>query len=157
MNRLEATSKPSHSLDNPKGIGKLYLIIDQFEMYLEQENANECLFNILAEVINSPKVSVHVLLAVKSSAFCKLSRLEGLIPSLWDNQYELEHLDKDAAKEAILKPIIIFNSKHPNQPEVSLKREETFVERLLEDLREQSHYRRCPSSAWKIEAPTCNW
>ena len=144
-------------LDNPHGIGQLYLILDQFERCLHQEEADvekDELLGSFAKVINTPEVPVHILIALQSSDIRKLEQLEGLIPRLWDNRYELKHLDKEAAKQAILRPIKVFNSKRSeNQAEVSLEQEETFVERLLEDLREQSQDRSGPSSAWKIEAP----
>ena len=148
-------------LDNPHGIGRLFLILDQFEMSLHQDEADveeDDFLGSFAEVINTPKVPVHILIALQSSDIGKLERLEGLIPRLWDNRYELKHLDKEAARQAILRPITVFNSKRrKNQAEVALEQEETFAERLLEDLREQSQDRSGPSLAWKIEAPTCNW
>jgi len=112
------------------------------------------LFGSFADVINRPEVSVHILIALQSSDLEKLERLEGLIPRLWDNRYKLKHLDKEAARQAILRPIMVFNSKRrENQAEVALEQEETFVELLLEDLREQTQDRSGPSSAWKLEAP----
>ena len=144
-------------LDNPHGIGRLCLILDQFEMALHKDELDveeDDLFGSFADVINRPEVSVHILIALQSSDLEKLERLEGLIPRLWDNRYKLKHLDKEAARQAILRPIMVFNSKRrENQAEVALEQEETFVELLLEDLREQTQDRSGPSSAWKLEAP----
>ena len=144
------------ALDNPQGIGKLYLILDQFEIYLtqgEDDVENGSFLEILSDVIKSPEVRVHALIALESSALMKLNRLEGLLPDFWDNQYELKHFDKAAAKQAILGPIGRFNSKRSNQVTVSLEREKMFVEQILEDVSGQSHDRNGPSSAWKVEAP----
>lgn len=144
-------------LDSQQGMGRLYLILDQFERCLHEEETDVrkgaviCSF---ANVINTPEVPIHTLIALHSSDIRKLERLEGLIPRLWDNRYELKHLDKEAARQAILRPIMVFNSKRrENQAEVALEQEETFAEQLLEDLREQSQDRSGSSSAWKLEAP----
>ena len=94
-------------LDSPHGIGRLYLILDQFERYLHEEETDFRKVEFLcsfAKVINTPEVRVHTLIALRSSDFGKLERLEGLIPRLWDNHYELKHLDKAAARQAIPAP-----------------------------------------------------
>ena len=146
-------------LDNPHGLGRLFLILDQFEMSLHQDEADveeDDFLGSFAEVINTPEVPVHILIALQSSDFGKLERLEGLIPRLWDNRYGLKHLDKEAATQAILEPIRRFNVQRPNHEAVALEEEESFVLRLLEDIRAESHDREGPSSAWKIECLTCN-
>ena len=143
-------------LDNPHGIGRLFLILDQFEMSLHQDEADveeDDFLGSFAEVINTPEVPVHILIALQSSDFGKHERLEGLIPRLWDSRYELEHLNKEEAMQAILGPIRRFNAQRPNHEAVALEEEESFVLRLLEDITAESHDRGGPSSAWKIEAP----
>ena len=145
-------------LDSQHGMGRLYLILDQFERCLHEEETDVrkdeflCSF---AKVIKAPEVPVHILIALQSSDIGKLERLEGLIPRLWNNRYELKHLDKEAATQAILEPIKRFNAQRPNHEAVALEEEESFVLRLLEDIRAESHDRGGPSSAWKIERPTC--
>ena len=143
-------------LNNPHGIGQLYLVLDQFQACLQEEEASDEEWEFLrsiAKVINTPEVPVHVLIALQSSDLKKLERLEGLIPHLWDHRYELKHLDKEAATQAILEPISRFNEQRPNFEAVTLEDEESFVLSLLEDIRAESRDRGVPSSRWKIEAP----
>ena len=84
------------------------MILDQFELPLQQDESDvqeDDFFSSFAEVINAPEVPVHFLIALQSSDFGKLERLEGLIPRIWEHRYELKHLDKKAATQAILEPI----------------------------------------------------
>ena len=122
--------------DEPGRIGRLYVIFDQFEAYLQHEE--NCLqkdnfcdsFVAICRYIDTP---VHFLIALESSAFCKLDRFEGLIPRLLDNRYELGHLDVKAAEQAITEPIHKFNVKRKalNQPEVSF--DNSLVHEILEE------------------------
>ena len=117
-------------LDNPHGIGQLYLVLDQFEGCLHQEDAGvekDEFLRSFAKVINTPEVPVHFLVALQSNDLGKLRQLEGLIRRLWDHRYELKHLDKKAATQAILEPIRRFNAQRPNHEAVALEEEESFV------------------------------
>ena len=143
-------------LDSPHGIGRLYLILDQFERCLHEEETdvlNEELLASFVDIISRQGVPIHILIALPTSDISKLEPLEKFIPRLWDHRYELKHLDKEAATQAILEPIRRFNAHRPNHEVVALEEEESFVLRLLEDIRAESHDRGDPSSAWKIEAP----
>src|SRR5262249_49361327 len=41
--------------------------------------------------------------------YAKLDRFEGRIPTLYDNYFRIEHLDRKAAREALEKPVDEFN------------------------------------------------
>ena len=44
--------------------------------------------------------------------FAKLDRFEGRIPALYDNYLRIEHLNRDAARVAIERPITEYNHRH---------------------------------------------
>ena len=136
-------------LDYPQGIGQLYLILDQFQGCLYQEDAGvekDEFLRAFAKVVNIPEVPVHFLVALQSSDLGRLQQLEGLIRRLWDRRYELKNLDKKAARRAILRPIKVFNSKRSvDQASVTLEPGISFVKQLLKDLNEQSQDRSGPS------------
>jgi WD40 repeat protein len=143
-------------LNSPHGIGRLYLILDQFERCLHEEETdvmNNNLLTSFVEIINREDIPVHTLIALPSSDISKLKPLERFIPRFWDHRYELKHLDKEAATQAILEPIRRYNAQRPNHEAVALEEEESFVLKLLKDIGAESHDRGGLSAAWKIEAP----
>ena len=142
-------------LDRPQSISRLCLILDQFDRCLHEEETDDLngeLIRSLVDIINCKDVPVHTMIALPSSDISKLEPLERFIPRLWDHRYELKHLDKEAATQAILEPIRRYNARRPNHEAVTLERGESFVLRLLEDIGAESHDRGGSSSAWKIEA-----
>jgi len=124
------------SSDEPRRIGDLYIIFDQFEAYLQHEEdllEKDVFFHSFVEICRDVELPVHFLIGLESDAFSKLDRFEGLIPRLLDNRYELGHLDVRAAEQAITEPIHKFNGKRKdlNQPEVSF--DSSLVHEILEE------------------------
>ena len=80
--------------DNPHSLGRLFLILDQFELLLrEGESISKRDFlGSFAEVINSAEVPVHILIALQSSEINKLAQLEGLVPALSGASLRIEAL-----------------------------------------------------------------
>ena len=56
-------------------------------------------------IVNDPTCAVNFLLSIREDAWAKLDRFEGRIPALFANYVRVEHLDREAAREAIEGPI----------------------------------------------------
>ena len=117
--------------------GPLMIVLDQFEEYFQyqpHEGDDEHLTGLaadLAQIVNDPDLAVHVLLSIREDAWAKLDRFEGHIPSLFANYLRVDHLDLDAAREAITRPIQAWNRTFVNgqQP---YEIEATLVDAVLE-------------------------
>jgi hypothetical protein len=95
--------------------GTLLAVLDQFEEYFQyhgEEDTAEHLTGFAAElarIVNDPNLTVNVLLSIREDAWAKLDRFEGHIPLLFANYLRVDHLDVDAAREAIEAPIAAWN------------------------------------------------
>jgi hypothetical protein len=133
---------PSRTLDQNLGTwseridGDLLIILDQFEEYLAYHpgEASEGTFaGEFSQAVNRPDLRVNFLLSIRDDALAKLDRFKGQIPNLFDNYLRLDHLDRDAARVAIERPIDEYNRlRGPVDPEVEI--EATLVEAVLEQL-----------------------
>ncbi|MEI7870004.1 MAG: WD40 repeat domain-containing protein [Candidatus Methylumidiphilus sp.] len=110
--------------------GTLYVILDQFEQYLEY---HPCEKNIISFAEEFPKavqrldLNVHFLIAIREDQLARLDRFSGSIPRLFDNLLRLKHLGKIAAEEAIRGPLLYWNKK--KQTDIGI--EEKLVEHIL--------------------------
>ena len=117
----EALAAPQASLAESLRVwteqtGTLLIVLDQFEDYFqyhEDEDGGETLTGFaaeLAQIVNDPNLAVNVLLSIREDAWAKLDRFEGHIPLLFANYIRVDHLDADAAREAIEAPIAAWNA-----------------------------------------------
>jgi len=95
--------------------GTLLVVLDQFEDYFQyhEDEDGETLTAFAAElaaIVNDPNLAVNVLLSIREDAWAKLDRFEGHIPLLFANYIRVDHLDVDAAREAIEAPIAAWNA-----------------------------------------------
>jgi hypothetical protein len=103
--------------------GTLLVVLDQFEEYFQYhpgEGDGERLTGFAAElarVINDSSLAVNVLLSIREDAWAKLDRFEGHIQLLFANYLRVDHLDLDAAREAIEGPIAAWNRTLPSGAE----------------------------------------
>ncbi len=93
----------------------LLVVLDQFEEYFQyhpDESDGEHLTGFAAElarIVNDPTLPVNVLLSIREDAWAKLDRFKGHVPTLFANYVRVDHLDLDAAREAIEGPIEAWN------------------------------------------------
>ena len=91
----------------PKGEATLILIFDQFEEYFLYNPDPNALFDAeLALVINSHRVDVNVVFAMRDDSLAALGRLQKRIPTILQNCIRIDHLDRNAARAAIEKPLV---------------------------------------------------
>ncbi|HEX8090140.1 MAG TPA: hypothetical protein VF762_14865, partial [Blastocatellia bacterium] len=92
--------------------GQLFVILDQFEeyfLYHAQEDGEGTFAVEFPRAVNSHDLRVSFLVSIREDALAKLDRFEGSIPNLFDNYLRIEHLDRDAGRAAIEKPIQQYN------------------------------------------------
>ena len=74
---------------------------------------------------------MNVLLSIREDAWAKLDRFEGHIPSLFANYLRVDHLDLEAAREAIEGPIEAWNRIAPATSEQPYEIEPALVEAVI--------------------------
>jgi len=114
----------------------LFLIFDQFEeyfLYHPPSPSGDVFESAFARAVNR-RIQVNFFLSLREDGLSKLDRLKARVPSLLNNMLRLRHLDRDAANEAITKPLDEYNRRLPNgQDAVTI--EPGLVEAVLNDLR----------------------
>ncbi|MDJ0532128.1 MAG: hypothetical protein QNJ70_06465 [Xenococcaceae cyanobacterium MO_207.B15] len=142
-----ASVPPSRQLDQflsawTEGIGskrrkgRLFVILDQFEDYLlyHSKEKGEGTFAVeFPRAINRPDLPVNFLISIREESLAKLDRFKEGIPSLFDNYLRIEHLDKNSAQDAIVKPVEEYNRKR-SLGEKSISVEPALVEEVLKQI-----------------------
>ena len=88
--------------------GELYLVLDQMEEYFVYHGRADGgpLRDALAGILGRPELRVHVLLGIRDDALAELDAFKGRVPSLFGNVLRLDHLDLEAARSAIVEPLV---------------------------------------------------
>jgi len=92
--------------------GSLLIILDQFEeyfLYRPQEEGEDSFAIQLSRAINHPDLRVSFMISMREDSLAKLDHFKSRIPTLFDNYVRIEHLDREAARQAIEKPIDTYN------------------------------------------------
>jgi WD40 repeat protein len=104
------------------------LILDQAEEYFLYHAEDSGFAEALPELVTRPALRVRVLLSLREDALAKLDRFKGRIPNLFANYLRLDHLDRHAARDAIVQPVERYNELTGESFEI----EPTLVEAVLE-------------------------
>jgi WD40 repeat protein len=100
--------------------GTLVVILDQFEeyfLYRSKESKPGTFADALAECVNLPGLRANFLIAVREDAYAGLGGLfKGQITNVYGNYLRLEFLDRQNARDAIVKPLEWFSEHHPDDP-----------------------------------------
>ncbi|MGZ8846347.1 MAG: nSTAND1 domain-containing NTPase [Pyrinomonadaceae bacterium] len=91
---------------------ELLIILDQFEeyfLYHAQDTAEGTLAVELPRAINRPGLQANFLISIRDDGLARLDFFKGRIPNLFDNYLRIEHLNHNAGREAIEKPIDQYN------------------------------------------------
>ena len=105
-------------------VGHLRIILDQFEeyfLYHSQEDGAVTFFDEFPRALNRLDSPVSFLISMREDALTKLDRFKGRIPNLFDNYLRIEHLDRDAARDAIEKPLAYYNRLRPHEPGIVIE------------------------------------
>jgi WD40 repeat protein len=122
---------------------ELFIILDQFEEYFvyhpNEEGQGEFADEFCRAVIER-ELRVNFLISIREDWLARLDRFKGRIPNLFDNSIRIEHLGRDSAREAIVKPIEKYNQLRERQeastgsllPRVDITPE--FIDEVLDQL-----------------------
>ena len=106
--------------------GEIYLILDQLEEYFLYHGGERdpwSLAEALPELVTRTELPVHVLLGVREDAVARLDAFSGRLPLLFSNQLRLDHLDRKAARRAILGPLDRFAELVPDAEAMTIEPE----------------------------------
>jgi WD40 repeat protein len=97
-------------------VRSLLVVLDQFEdyfLYHPDEDGEGSFFVEFPRIVNAPNLRANFLLSIREDSWAKLDRFEGRIPRLFANYVRVEHLDRDAAREAVKEPVDEWNRRLP--------------------------------------------
>jgi WD40 repeat protein len=116
--------------------GPIFIILDQFEEYFLYHPVSQGADGFeaeLARAVNRREVDVNFLLSMREDGLSKLDRFQGRIPNMLNNMLRLDHLNREAANDAIRKPLDEYNRRQADaQSQVTIEDELARV--LLDDL-----------------------
>lgn len=154
--------------------GALLILLDQFEdyfLYHPNEDGPGTFAYEFPFVVTDTQAHVNFVISIREDALAKLDRFEGRIPTLFDNYIRVDHLDRDAARDAIVKPIEQYNKGVGDQGfRVSI--EPALVEAVLDEtktgrvslgdtgvgaVKDELEPGENENAAARIETPFCNW
>jgi WD40 repeat protein len=114
----------------------LLVMLDQFEeyfLYRSREARVGRFADQLAACINQADLRANFLISIREDAYSGLGELfQGRIRNVYANYLHLEHLTKEAAREAIEKPIASFNKLHHAEEPAEI--EPGLAELILDEL-----------------------
>lgn len=117
--------------------GDLLIIFDQFEdyfLYHPTEDGPGTFVEEFPRVVTDVDARVNFVVSIREDAVAKLDRFEGRIPTLFDNYIRIDHLDRAAARDAIVKPIEQYN-KAIGDPALRVSIEPALVEAVLDQVK----------------------
>jgi len=88
------------------------LILDQTEeyfLYHGREEGPNTFAGELPRLVADQSLRISVLLSIREDTLARLDRFKGRIPNLFSNYLRLDHLDRDAARSAIVGPVARYN------------------------------------------------
>jgi WD40 repeat protein len=115
--------------------GELCLVLDQLEeffLYHGEERGQGTLLSELPELVVRPGLRVNVVLGIRDDALAQVDVFKAGIPTLFANYLRLDHLDREAARAAILGPLGRYNELVSNGERADI--EPALVEAILDQV-----------------------
>src|SRR5207247_152128 len=132
--------------DGVRGTDEAYVILDQFEeyfLYYGDDDSRGTLLYELPELLRDSRV--NVLVSLREDALAQLDAFKARIPTVFANQVRLGHLDRTAARAAIIGPIERWNELAGG----AVKIEPALVEAVLDEVAVEGRSR----DRDRVEAP----
>lgn len=135
------TDRSSHSLSQvikwttDRLNGDLMIILDQFEEYFLYHPWDDQPRSFAAEFIeavNDDRLPVSFLLAIRGDSLSTLDRFKGKIPNLFSNSLRINPLTAQAARQAIIKPLEVYNRLRPADPPMGI--DEQLIDQIISDV-----------------------
>jgi WD40 repeat protein len=92
--------------------GDVVVILDGLEevfLYHGLDAGPDSFFDQFSEAVTRPSLRASFLLSIREDALARLDRFKSRVPNVFGNYLRLPHLDRTAAREAILGPIDRYN------------------------------------------------
>src|SRR5262249_38666989 len=115
--------------------GKLFIVLDQFEEYFlyPQKEDEPSFATEFPRAVNRSELRVNFLISIREDWLAKLDRFKVVIPNLFDNYLRIDRLEREAAREAIEKPVTRYNElRQAGEPAITLRN--GFAEKVLTQL-----------------------
>jgi hypothetical protein len=116
--------------------GPLVVILDQFEeffLYAAGDDSPASFAAQFARAVNKSDCPATFLISIREDALARLDRFERRIPALFDSYIRIDHLDAAAARDAIVRPLDVFNATAP--PEQHMAVEDALVAAVIEQVK----------------------
>jgi WD40 repeat protein len=116
--------------------GPLLVILDQFEeyfLYHPRDAGPGSFYDELSAALRRRDTPATFLLSIREDALAQLDRFEGRVAGLLDNLLRIDHLDSNAAREAIERPIELWN-KVEAAPGQHVQIEHALVDEVLKQV-----------------------
>jgi WD40 repeat protein len=117
------------------------IILDQFEEYFRYHAAaeDEPFAEQFVAAVNRPDLRAGFLVAIREDALARLDLFQGRIPDLLANYVRMDHLDVEAARTAMEKPLEVFDRlleerDDPRRGSVPRRAEPELVEQVLREV-----------------------
>ena len=122
----------------------LLIILDQFEelfLYHSRGSNDETFAEQLARCINRPGLRANFLISIREDAYASIGDLlNGRVANVYGNYLHLEYLDRNAARDALVKPIERFNQLRSGEPPIFIAPD--LVDAVLDQVRRGQVVRR---------------
>jgi WD40 repeat protein len=122
----------------------LLIILDQFEelfLYHSRGSQDETFADQLARCINRPGLRANFLISIREDAYASIGDLlSGRVANVYGNYLHLEYLDRNAARDALVKPIERFNQLRSGEPPIFIAPD--LVDAVLDQVRRGQVVRR---------------
>lgn len=116
--------------------GQLLIILDQFEeyfLYHADEDGTGTFSEEFPRAVNALGLPANFLVSFREDAFSKLAFFKVRMPEVFGNYLQLEHLNQNAGRDAIVKPINQYNRKLANgNPAIGI--EPSLIEEVLKQV-----------------------
>ena len=112
--------------------GELYVLLDQVEELLLYHGADAALLSELGRALSARVSGVSFLVAIRDDALAQLDALRSTVPLILGNTLRLARLTRAEARDAITRPLDVFNAARPDVERVSIEAE--LVEAVLDEV-----------------------
>ena len=115
--------------------GQLLLVLDQLEeLFAYHDRPEDPVLEELIAALRRRDPAVHFLLSIRGDALASLDRFAGQVAGLGEHLLRLEHLDRDAARDATVRPLEHWNRTAAARGE-EVEIEPALVEAVLEEVK----------------------
>ncbi len=112
----------------------LVVVLDQFEEYFvyhPDEDGEDTFALEFPRAVTRADLPVSFLIAIREDALARLERFKGSIPGLFETYLRLDRLGREAAREAIVEPLVRHAALQPGD---AVSAEPDLVEQLLDEV-----------------------